>query len=118
MRRAPSPADPMSASERSSLRRLLAGLIGLVLLFIAGVLFVTDSGEQSQLWMSSCLRVGSVLCLLWLAWPQLARLHPWLILGGLFALIAVLALGKGQFRILLIAVAILVVMARVRPRAT
>lgn len=117
MRRAPSPADPVASSEASSPRRALAGLFGLVLLLVAGVLFVADPGEQAQLWMSSCLRVGSVLCLLWLAWPQLARLHPWLILGGLFALIALLALGKGQFRILLIAVAILVVMARVRPRA-
>jgi hypothetical protein len=113
-RRSPPTVETPAPQERASLRRTLAGIIGLVLLSIAASLAITPAGDQAQLWMSSCLRVGAVLCLLWLAWPQLSRLHPWVILGGIAGLLAVLVLLKGQFRVLLIAVVVLIVLARAR----
>jgi hypothetical protein len=113
---ADSAGSPPGGLRAGELRRAAAGFLGLALLAVAVVLWLSATGEQAQLWMSSCLRVGSVLCLLWLAWPQLSRLHPWLILGGLAILVAVLVLAR-QPRILLIGLAILIVLARLRPRA-
>ncbi len=98
-----------------SLRRTILGLLGLALLITAGVLALTPGGDESQLWMSSCLRLGCVICLLWLAWPQLSRLHPWIILGGLGGMVAVLVLAK-QPRVLVMGLVILIVLARLRPR--
>lgn len=107
----------MSPSSLSRVRRAIVGILGVALLAVAAILWLTASGEQSQsqVWMSSCVRLGSVMCLLWLAWPQISRLHPWLILGGLAALVAVLVLAK-QPRVLLMGLVILIVLARLRPR--
>jgi hypothetical protein len=99
----------------SSLRRAIVGVLGVALLLTAGILALVADAEEAQLWMSSCLRVGCVLCLLWLAWPQLSRLHPWLILGALAGLVALLVLAR-QPRILMMGLVILIVLARLRPR--
>jgi hypothetical protein len=96
-------------------RRAIIGILGVALLAVAAVLWLSATDEQSQLWMSSCVRLGSVMCLLWLAWPQISRLHPWLILGGLAGLVAVLVLAK-QPRVLLMGLVVLIVLARLRPR--
>jgi hypothetical protein len=96
-------------------RRALVGIITLVLLAIAGTLSLIP-GDEAYAWMGACLRVALVMGPLWLAWPQLARLHPWLILGGLAAMVAVLLLAK-QPRVLLMGLVILFVLARLRPRS-
>jgi hypothetical protein len=106
---------PGSDVAASNLRRTFVGIIGVGLLLVAGILVLVPGGDEARLWMSSCLRVGSVMCLLWLAWPQLSRLHPWLVLGALAALVAVLVFAR-QPRILIMGLVILIVLARLRPR--
>ena len=109
------PIDRSQSSSLSHVRRTIVGILGVALLAIAAILWLSATDEQSQLWMSSCVRLGSVMCLLWLAWPQISRLHPWLILGSLAGLVTVLVLAR-QPRILLMGLVILIVLARLRPR--
>jgi hypothetical protein len=113
--KSPLPTDRSLPHSLSHVRRTIVGILGIVLLGVAAILWFSTTDEQSQLWMSSCVRLGSVMCLLWLAWPQLSRLHPWLILASLAGLVAVLVLAK-QPRILLMGLVILIVLARLRPR--
>jgi hypothetical protein len=97
------------------MRRTLVGIIALALLLIAAVLALFP-GDETMAWMSACLRVALVMVPLWLAWPQLARLHPWFILGGLAVMVLMLVLAK-QPRILLMGLVIMVIVARLRPRS-
>jgi hypothetical protein len=95
------------------MRRTMIGIIALALLAIGAILFFVP-GDQAYAWMGACLRVGPVMCLLWLAWPQLSRIHPWLIFAALAATVVLLIFAKNP-RIWAIALLILLVVARLRP---
>jgi hypothetical protein len=109
-----SPTDPKLQRADSAMRRLMVGIIALGLLSTAAALHFLP-GDQAEIWKWACLRVGLVMVPLWLAWPQLSRLHPWLILGGLAAMVALLVLAR-QPRVLLMGLVILILLARLRPR--
>ena len=106
----------MAAIKPVRLHRPTIGAVAVLLLLGSVALAVWYPSEASQLWMSACLRVGLVMGLLWLAYPQLSQLRPWLIAVIVAIVFAGLLLAR-QPRVLLIAVAILVVIMRFRPRS-
>lgn len=72
------------------MRRHLLGIIGVVLLTLAAVLFLFAGGDSQQVWLSACLRIGLVLVMLWMAWPEIASLTRWV---GPVAIVAALILA-------------------------
>jgi hypothetical protein len=59
-------------------RRHLLGLIALASLVLAAVTIVFSSLSPYQAAAGMALRIGIVLGVLWLAWPDLHRLPRWL----------------------------------------
>lgn len=92
----------------------MIGIIALALL-AAGALLYFFPSDETYAWMGACLRVGPVMCLLWLAWPQLSRMHPWVILGALAGMFGLLIFARNP-RIWAIGLVILILVARLRPR--
>lgn len=60
--------------------RTKIGLIGLVLLIAGGYLrwLPPDSLSNPDTFVAACLRVGLVMCALWLAYPELVKLPTWI----------------------------------------
>jgi hypothetical protein len=75
------------------MRRHLLGIIGIVLLVLAAVLFPLVHGND-QVWPAACLRMGLVLVVLWMAWPELASLSKWLARAALVIAVVVAAFSK------------------------
>lgn len=96
------------------MRRHAVGLLAIVLLLTAGVLYLrgettTESAEQL---LAAAFRMGVLLSLLWVAYPELSRLRPWVALSIVAASFVVLRWPR-----LLIPVAlVLIAMAILRPR--
>lgn len=59
------------------MRRHLLGLIALACLVLAAVVVWCPSLKSYQVAGAMGLRIGSVLAVLWLAWPDLHRLPSW-----------------------------------------
>ncbi len=72
--------------ENQWLERIALGLIALVCLVVGGVLY---GGPQEAL-AGSLLRVGAVLGLFLLAWPQVRRVRPWTLALGAGTLLLVM----------------------------
>ena len=69
------------------MRRHAVGVIALLMLgFGIGLWIWPPSGGGAAFAHGMCLKVGLVLGAVWLAWPQLERLPPWLF-GAVFVLI-------------------------------
>jgi len=62
---------------------------------------------------SACSRLGPCMAVLWLAYPQVKRLPPWL-LGAVPLLVVILAVRPKWF---LIALPIVILLAFLRPKA-
>jgi hypothetical protein len=95
------------------MRRISIGIIA-VLLFVGAVYFHAyppEGGFWTQL-ESACWRVGTLMAVIWLAYPEVSRLPAWL-LGTVPLLGIILALRP---RYLLIAVPIVIAMAILKPR--
>ncbi len=95
------------------MRRHLIGILGLLLLL--GVL-VTWNWEPDSAWgtqiRAGCWRLGPLLIILWLAFPQVERVPAWLWVY----IIIVLVLAAWKPKLLLIAIPIIVVLAVLKPR--
>jgi hypothetical protein len=95
------------------MRRLIIGILALVLLLIAGALTIwPPAGEGYQQFHAGALRVGVLLAVAWLAYDDARRMPVWL-WGAIPALAAVLVLKPKWF---LIALPIVIVMLIIRPR--
>ena len=96
------------------MRRIAIGIIA-VLLFVGAVYFhvCPPAGAAWTQLEAACWRVGALMAVVWLAYPEVARLPGWL-LGVVPILGVVLALRP---KYLLIAVPIVIAMAILKPRA-
>ena len=75
------------------MRRHLLGIFGILLLVLAAVLFPLVDGN-SQVWPAACLRMGLVLVVLWMAWPELTSLSRWLARAALVVAVVAAAFSK------------------------
>ena len=75
------------------MRRHLLGIAGVLLLALAAILFPLVDGN-SQVWPAACLRIGLVLVVLWMAWPELVGLSRWLARAALVVAVVVAAFSK------------------------
>ena len=95
------------------MRRIAVGIIAIVL-FVGAVYFRVYPPEGA-FWTqleAACWRVGALMAVIWLAYPEVVRLPGWL-LGMLPILGIVLALRP---RYLLIAVPVVIAIAILKPR--
>ncbi len=95
------------------MNRTAVGLISLLLLLTSLVLFILKPGEQSEVWMSACVRVGFMMAVVWLAHPQLSYAPRWFLFIAV-AGVAVLLVIK-QPRALIMLAVIFTILARLRP---
>jgi len=95
------------------MRRHLIGILGLLLLL--GILVTWNWGSESA-WRvytkSACWRLGPLLVILWLAFPQFDRMPSWL----WFYVGAVLVVAALRPKVLLVLIPIIIVLAIVKPR--
>ncbi len=76
-------------------RRVTIGIIGWVLLIVG--IFIFFYGPHDDTWTmlcGACVRVGLIMLALWLAFPQVSRVPPWIYGCSLVALIVVAARPK------------------------
>ena len=95
------------------MNRTAVGLISLLLLLTGLTLFIFKPGEQSEVWMSACIRVGFMMAVVWLAHPQLSYAPRWFLFLAV-AGVAVLLVIK-QPRTLIMLAVIFIILARLRP---
>ena len=60
--------------------RTKIGVIGIVLLAVGGYVrwFPPESLSNSDMLEGACIRVGSVMAVLWIAYPELIKLPTWI----------------------------------------
>jgi len=96
-------------------RRHLIGLIALALLVGAVYFWLHPSAAESA-WglqlQAACWRLGALTSILWLAWPQLHRVPPW-VFGAILVPLLILAVRP---RLIFLAVPIVIVLAILRPK--
>jgi len=105
-------------------RRLLAGIIAVLLLTAAVLLWILPGASESQatvLWRAACGRVGVVMVALWMALPSSTRPAAWANLNPRSVAAVVLTALAIRFPLrLLLPVALVLVIAgaflRPRPR--
>jgi hypothetical protein len=94
------------------MRRFAIGIIALLLLVAAALLWVWPTGDGYPLYLGACLRVGAVMAVFWLAYYDVSRLPPWA--WAVLPLVLVLvALGR---RGLLIGIPIVIALVVFKPR--
>lgn len=95
------------------MRRHLIGILAIVLLLAAVVLSLwPPDGNGYQQFLAASWRLGALLAVLWLAWPD-ARHTPIWVWFTIPALVAILALKPKWF---LFALPIVIVLLIIRPR--
>jgi hypothetical protein len=92
------------------MQRPLLGILAVVLLAAGGILLV--AWPQYDTLLGACLRIGTVLGVVWLAWPQLSRLQPWLVL----AVIAGILVVSYRPKLILVVIVVIAIMAILGPR--
>jgi hypothetical protein len=96
------------------MRRTVLGVLAVVFLAAGGIMYLTgyDEGMADQ-WQAIFLRMGTLAAAIWVAWPELGRMRPWLatlLLGALVVLV--------YFRRLLVpTLVVLAALAILRPRS-
>jgi hypothetical protein len=63
----------MNSPAPVTVNRTMVGIIGLVLLVAAGLLWGLGLEGSNPMWSGACLKVGIVMATLWLALPSLTR---------------------------------------------
>lgn len=107
----------MNAERQLAISRSSIGIGALVLLALGGW-FAVFWQESAAAWPEACLKTGIVLAVLWIAYPEMARIPGWALLVGVAAIALILVLTRKP-SVLLLAVAVIFVVSRfVRPRAT
>lgn len=94
------------------MRRPAIGIIALLLLAAAAALWKWPVGDGNGLYLGACVRVGSVMAVLWLAYDEVSRLPGW-VWATVPALLVILAVRP---RWLLIAIPIVLVLSIIKPR--
>ena len=96
------------------MHRPTVGILALLLLIAGGVLLVVPADKDDWLNMAAgCLRVGSILAVLWLALPDVARpLSRWILVG---VVVAVFLIAKRP-QLIVLALVFLAGIALLRPR--
>ena len=100
-------------NDLTSMRRHLIGVIAVVLL--SGAVWFQiwpPMGATAEGLQAACWRVGALMTVLWLAYPEVVRLPAWLV-GTIPVLGLILALKP---RWLLIAVPIVIALAILKPK--
>ena len=98
------------------MHRPTIGLVAVLLLLLSLAIYLfAPEVESLTVWMSAFLRVGLVTGAFWLAQPQLSRLPRWFLAGVLGAVFIGL-LAARSLRVLALAVIVLIVAARLRPK--
>jgi hypothetical protein len=95
------------------MRRHAIGIISLLLLLIAvGFQIWPPTGPNGQDLESACLRIGTVMVVIWLAYDHLQRVPGWF----WWALPVLLIVLTRRPQLLLIFVPLMIVLAILRPR--
>lgn len=69
----PTPPPPVSMSRY---QKMILGMVGLVMLSVGGLMYVLS--PSANLLVSAILvRVGTLLCVIWLAWDQILQLSKY-----------------------------------------
>ncbi|WP_145053362.1 hypothetical protein [Lignipirellula cremea] len=81
------------------MRRHLIGIIGLAFCLAAAVIWqVYTIPADGQMVVNSCLRIGLVMCAIWLAFPQavevLSKYPPWVVISSVLSVVVVAANPK------------------------
>ncbi len=93
------------------LKRHLVGIFAVVLLLVGVALTLWPPGETGyQQFLAAAWRVGALMAVLWLAYPEVIRMPVW-ILGTIPALVVVLAVKPKWFVIALPVMILLVVLS-------
>jgi hypothetical protein len=100
-------------SRPAGFHRPTIGISALLLLAIGAALEVWWSSDAMQPWIAACIRVGSVLAVLWLAYPQVSRVPAWLIAVGIGLVFVALAFARKP-QVLILATIVLFVVMRLR----
>jgi hypothetical protein len=96
------------------MRRTILGVVAIVFLAAGGIVFLSgyDEGMAEQ-WQAMFLRMGTLAAAVWIAWPELGRMKPWLATLLVGALVAVV-----YFRRLIVpTLIVLAAFALLRPRS-
>ncbi|MGD0897084.1 MAG: hypothetical protein ABR915_04565 [Thermoguttaceae bacterium] len=94
------------------MRRHILGILALLLLAAAAVLALWPGAGGCQQFELFCWRLGTVLAVWWLAYPDLRRLPAWLL--GALPVVAIVLVWRPRYVLLVIPV--LVVLAILKPR--
>jgi hypothetical protein len=70
-----------SALLEEPLRRHLVGILAMLLLLGGIAFWIWPPSEQYEQFYAMCWRLGGILAVLWLAYPDLCRLPGWLLLA-------------------------------------
>jgi hypothetical protein len=103
----------MTSGRQLAISRWSIGLGALILLALGVGLTVWPQATDSRAWPDACLKTGIVLGVVWLAYPQVARIPTWFLLAGLAAMACVLLLAR-QPRVLILAVAVMLLVSRLK----
>jgi len=96
------------------MRRHLIGILSLVLLVgAAGFFFFPPTSAVAIESKAACWRMGLLLAVWWMAWPQVIRLPRWLLIA-VPMLVVVLVLRPKYF---LVAIPLVVALALLMPRS-
>ncbi|MEW4451455.1 hypothetical protein AB1L30_02105 [Bremerella sp. JC817] len=95
-------------------KRSQIGIVALLTLGLAGGMWLLG-GETSNLgpFQAALLRIGVVMAVVWLAFPQISKLPIWLATIGIGSVLAILVLKKAA--IIVIPLLILIWFLRPRP---
>jgi hypothetical protein len=94
------------------MRRHILGILAMAFLLAAAALWFSAPGGQYPLLEGMAWRVGALLAVWWLAYPDLDRLPGWLLL----ALPAMVLLVLYRPKVILLLIPALIVLALLRPR--
>ena len=103
----------MTSSRELAISRSSIGIGALILLVVGGWLTLSSSGSDAA-WPEACLKTGIVLAVLWLAYPQMARIPGWALVVGVAAMGLILVATRKP-SILVLAVAVIFVVSRFLP---
>jgi hypothetical protein len=94
------------------MQRSIIGILALVLLAASLLSWVWPAAEAFVQFDGFCVRLGAILAVWWLAYPDLARLPAW-ILAGVPVLVIILARWPRFFWLF---IPVVVVLAVLKPR--
>lgn len=95
-----------------SIRRLIVGILAVVLFVAGGAVWAFVPGGSDSVVTMTCWRLGAVLAVWWLAYPDLIRLPGWMVVIVLLTIPMVLRWPK----ILLVLLPALAIVAIIKPR--